>query len=275
MKNLLLSFFFLMITSSVIKGANDHHAIGARATALGHSSISFKDLWSIVNNQAGMAFIDRPTLGVSYEERFMMKEMSLKTVAFILPTNRVGNFGFSYTHFGDSEFNEFRINVGYAMPLGEHFAMGLAFDYLGMSVSGSSESGHTGTVTGELGIMGEPIENLWLSAHAYNPFGVSISDYEYEEPIPTILSIGALYHFTEDVFFLAEVEKDIDYDTRVKAGIEYRAWDKLFLRGGITTNPTEFSGGIGVELQNFKADLAFYKHQYLGYTPSISLSYAF
>lgn len=273
-KLLLLPLVFLLALSS-IRAVNDHYSIGARATALGHSSISFKDLWAIANNQAGIAFIDKPTLGVSYEERFQLKEMSLKTVAFVLPTNKVGNFGVSYTHFGDTEFNEIRINVGYAMTLGEHFAMGLAFDYLGLSVSGKSESGNTGMVTAELGIMGEPIENLWLSAHAYNPFGVKISNDEYEENIPTLLRLGAMYNFTEELLFVTEVEKDIDFDTRMKFGIEYVMWEKLTVRGGVATNPTEYSGGVGVSLRNFKADLAFYKHQYLGYTPSIALSYAF
>lgn len=275
MKKILLTFFSICFVLSWAQAANDNYNIGAQSTALGKNSISFRDLWAIANNQAGIAFIERPTLGVAYEERFRMKEMRLKTVAFVYPTNRVGNFGISYTHFGDSEYNEIRINFGYAMKLSEHFAMGLAFDYLGMSVAASSEGGSTGTVTGELGVMGEPVKNLWLSIHAYNPFGVKISNYEYEEDIPTLLRLGALYHFTEALFFVAELEKDIDYATRVKAGIAYTLSEKFIFRGGIATNPTEYSGGFGIALQNFHADLAFYKHHYLGYTPSVALSYTF
>ncbi|PID88519.1 MAG: hypothetical protein CSB03_00940, partial [Bacteroidia bacterium] len=143
------------------------------------------------------------------------------------------------------------------------------------SVSGASEGGSAGTVTGEVGIMAEPLENLWLSVHAYNPFGVNINDYEYEEEIPTLYRLGVLYNFNKDLLFVAEVEKDIDKDTRVKAGIEYTFLDKFIFRGGVSTNPTEYSGGFGLILKNFHVDLAFYKHQYLGYTPSVALSYAF
>lgn len=272
-KGILFLFFFAFC--SVVFAAGDNYNIGARATALGQSGVNFRDLWAIVNNQSGIAFLERPTLAVAYEERFRTKEMSLKTVAFVLPTNRVGNFGISYTHFGDEEYNETRINLGYAMKLGEHFAMGLAFDYLGMSVLGTSGKGNTGTVTGELGIMGEPVENLWISAHAYNPFGVRISNYEYEEEIPTLLRLGALYYFNEALFFVAEIEKDIDHDVRVKAGIEYTFLEKFIFRGGVATQPTEYSAGFGLSLKSFQVDLAFYKHQYLGYTPSVALSYTF
>ncbi len=275
MKKLTLFVVFAITFTTALHATDDFCNLGARATGLGHSSISFRDLWSVVNNQAGIAFIERPTLGISYEERFRMKEMSIKTVAFAMPTNRIGNFGVSYTHFGDSEYNETRINFAYGRMLGKHFAMGLAFDYLGFSVSGASEGGSTGTVTGELGIMAEPLENLWISVHAYNPFGVNVSNYEYEEEIPTLYRLGVLYHFNEELLFVAEVEKDIDKDTRVKTGIEYRFLDKFIFRGGISTNPTEYSGGFGLVLNKFRADLAFYKHQYLGYTPSVSLSYDF
>lgn len=269
---ILLSFALYLPTASAIDNLEGQ---GAQGIGLGQASISLQDLWSIVNNQAGIAFVDDISLGVSYEERFRMKEMGLKTVALIFPTNRIGNFGMSYTHFGDADYNETRLNIGYARKLGEHFAMGLAFDYLEMSVSGSAESGSTGTFTGELGIMGEPLENLWLSAHIYNPFSIRINDYEFKERIPTLLRLGLLYNFTEQLFFVAEIEKDMDYDARVKAGISYTFLNKFIFRGGVATQPTEYSAGFGLLLQNFHVDLACYHHQYLGYTPSIAISYNF
>lgn len=267
---IVLCLFYLSFSWAIT-----HTKVGAKAIGVGQSGVNFKDLWAITNNQAGIAFLKRPTLGISYEERFHMKELSLKTVAFALPTNKIGNFGVSFTHFGDSEYSESRINLAYGRMLGEHFVMGLAFDYIGMSVGGTSETGSVGTVTGELGIMAEPIRNLWLSAHIYNPFGIDISNDEYEERLPILLRFGALYHFNEELLFVTEIEKDIDYDTRVKAGVEYTFLGKFIFRGGIATKPTEYSAGFGLKLKKIQADLAFYKHQYLGYTPSVAISYAF
>ncbi len=275
MKKISILMFLCICSLSAAFAGNTLSNSGARAVALGQSSISFRDLWAVANNQAGIAFLRRPVLGVAYEERFRMKEMSLKTVAFALPTNRIGNFGASFTYFGDTEYNESRINLAYGRMLGKHFAMGLAFDYIGMSVEGKSASGSDGTITGELGIMAEPFENLWLSAHIYNPFGVKISDARYEEKLPTLLRFGVSYYFDKDLLFVTEIEKDKEHDMRVKAGVEYTVLGKFIFRGGIATKPTEYSGGFGLHLKDFRIDLAFYKHQYLGYTPSVGMSYTF
>ncbi len=274
MKKLIIVSVFSMFVATVW-ATNTYTATGAKAIGIGQSAVNFQDLWAIMNNQAGMAFLSRPTLGVSYEERFHMKELSLKTVAFVLPTNRVGNFGVSYTHFGDSAYSESRINLGYARKLGDHFAMGLAFDYLAISVEGSAEVGTADAFTAELGIMGEPVQNLWLSLHTYNPFGVTIRNYEYEEKLPTLFRLGALYHFSEELLAVVELEKDVDYKARFKAGVEYVFMDKFVFRTGIATNPTEYSGGVGILLKKLKIQFAFYKHQYLGYTPSVAISYSF
>ncbi|MBS9767486.1 MAG: hypothetical protein KGV44_08090 [Flavobacteriaceae bacterium] len=274
-KKIVSLLFLLNCVVSVSWAVNFYSNTGARSVAMGQSSSSFRDLWSVANNQAGLAFIKRPTLGISYEQRFRMKEMGVKTVAFALPTNRIGNFGISYTYFGDTQYNESRINFAYGRMLGKRFAIGLAFDYFGMSVEGNSQVADANAVTGELGIMAQPIENLWLSAHAYNPFGVNISNGEYEEKLPVLLRFGALYSFSDALSLVAEVEKDIDYKTRIKTGVEYTFLDKFIVRGGIATQPTEYSGGLGGRLNNLRLDLSFYKHQYLGYTPSVALVYHF
>lgn len=275
MKKLLWGIVVVFLLSSKGYASNDNYNIGARATAMGHTSVVFNDLWSVANNQAGMAFVKRPVVGIAYEERFMKTELGLKTVAVVLPTRRLGSFGISYTHFGDSDYNETRINFGYAMKLGRKFSVGLAFNYLGMSVSAPSEGGSTGTVTGELGVMASPVENLWFSAHIFNPLGISINNYQYEEEIPVLLRLGVLYYFDKDILIAAEVEKDIDFATRVKSGVEYTLKEKFIFRAGIATHPTEYSAGIGFFFNMLRLDLGFYKHQYLGYTPSISLAYSF
>ncbi|PID89069.1 MAG: hypothetical protein CSB01_03960 [Bacteroidia bacterium] len=268
---LLLLYCFVSVAFAVDFYSNT----GARSVALGQSSSCFRDVWSVVNNQAGLAFIANPTLGIFYEERFGMKEMSVKSVAFALPTNRVGNFGVSFTYFGDKYYNESRINLGYGRMLGKHFAIGLAFDYFAMSVEGNSQVADARALTGEVGVMVEPIENLWISAHAYNPFGVNITNGEYEEKLPVLLRLGAMYSFEKDLLFVVELEKELDYKMRLKTGVEYTFLEQFVVRGGVATNPTEFSGGIGVKLQRFNLDLSFYRHQYLGYTPAVALVYAF
>jgi len=72
-----------------------------------------------------------------------------------------------------------------------------------------------------------------------------------------------------------ESEKDIDQSAIFKTGIEYHVIEKLFVRGGIATNPTYSTVGFGLKLKQFDIDFATNYHQQLGYTPQFSLTYHF
>lgn len=74
---------------------------------------------------------------------------------------------------------------------------------------------------------------------------------------------------------LAEAEKDIDHPARIKAGIEYQIADVLHLRGGVATNPSQYSFGVGLNVQHLKIDIASSYHQILGFTPGLSVNYVF
>ncbi len=267
-----LSFFALLFLLAPCFAANNKHNVGARSTAMGHTSATLKDLWSVRNNQAGMAFLEQPIFGIAYENRFNLQELSLKSAAIVLPTQS-GNFGLAYTHLGDDIYSESSINLGYARMFGERFAAGISLDYLRLSVSGVPEAGSTGAFTGALGIMGEPLDNFWIAAHLYNPFGVKLESYEYEEEVPTIMSLGLSYLFDDLILLTTEVEKDIEEDARFKAGVEYKFISQLCFRAGIASNPSEYSAGVGFNIKDFFGDVGFFKHQYLGFTPSFTLAY--
>jgi len=70
----------------------------------------------------------------------------------------------------------------------------------------------------------------------------------------------------EDINFMLDIEKDTRYTASVKAGIEYSLYDMIDLRAGIGTEPTRFSGGIGIYYSMFGIDYGFYNHQDLGLT---------
>ena len=74
----------------------------------------------------------------------------------------------------------------------------------------------------------------------------------------------------------AEIEKDSDRNPIIKGGIEYLLHPSLAIRLGASTNPSLISFGIGYRLSsNFKIDVASSYHQNLGFTPGLSIQYAF
>ena len=91
------------------------------------------------------------------------------------------------------------------------------------------------------------------------------------------MRLGLAYHFEERLFLGVETEKDLDVAKAwYKFGLEYRLIDYIYVRTGISVQDyVQHSFGVGFNMHNFQADLAFSFQQFVGYTPSFSLRYAF
>ena len=253
--------------------AGDHNSpAGARSAALGNASVAHKEVWSAFHNQAGLAFLKVPTIGISHESRFMLSELSVNAAAFALPTKESGTFALSVSYFGYKLYNEQKVGLAYAKTFGEKFSAGIQFDYLGTSIA--EGYGTQSAFTVEAGIQALLAKNLWLGAHVYNPVKAKLSDFN-DEKIASLLKLGLNYTFSDKVNIAVETEKDLDADAIIKAGIEYHPVKQFFLRGGISTDPLLSSFGFGLVLQNFMIDIASSYHQDLGFSPHLSLVYSF
>jgi hypothetical protein len=87
------------------------------------------------------------------------------------------------------------------------------------------------------------------------------------------MRLGTKFSVSEKVLFLAEAEKNVDYNIRFKTGIEYLPLDNFYVRGGFATAPIEFSFGLGYEFSGkYKLDLGSAYHQVLGWSPNFSFT---
>ncbi len=253
--------------------AGDHNPpAGARAAALGNSAVTYKDIWASFHNQAGLAFLKEPVAGISHEQRFMLNELSSNAAAFALPTKELGTFALSVSYFGYKLYNEQKIGLAYAKNFGDKISAGVQFDYLGTSIS--EGYGSKAAFTVEAGFQALLVKDLWIGVHVYNPTQVKLSDY-YNEKIPSLLTLGLNYSFSDKVNISVETEKDLDADAIIRGALEYHPVKQFYLRGGIASDPLLSSFGFGLELQNFVIDLAASYHQDLGFSPVISIAYSF
>jgi hypothetical protein len=190
-----------------------------------------------------------------------------------IPTGS-GTFGISYSYFGYPVYHESKFGLAFGKAFHERFSFGLQLDYLNTYIN--NELGNSGTVAIEAGIMAEPVDNLMLGFHVYNPTGATIPKMR-QEKIPVIMRLGLGYQFGERLFLGIETEKDLDIDKALyKTGLEYRVIEYIYARLGIRVQEyVEHSFGIGFELLNIHASLAFSYRQLVGYTPYFSLHYVF
>jgi hypothetical protein len=245
--------------------------IGARALGVSGATLTYTDVWSQYHNQAGLAYLKGINIGVGFQNEFLVKELSTKSLAFALPL-KSGVWGLNYYYFGYPKFNENKVGLAFARSLGKRIAVGIQLDYIYTHIEG--EYGNNGIPLGEIGILAEPIDNLLIGAHLNNVWRTKRGDIS-DEYFPTIFKIGASYHLYQKALLSIEFEKDLDLDPVFKTGLEFELIEKLYFRAGIATNPNIFSFGLGYSFAYLKADLAFSKHPVLGYSQGISFVYFF
>lgn len=258
---------FNLFQISFAQVGND--AVGARGNALGGYTTTLTDIWSANNNQAGLGFHQNISGGIYYENRFLLKETSYKSGAFVYPL-KSGALGASVSSFGYQLYNQTQIGFSYGQHFGEKIAVGVQLNYLNTSLS--ENYGQKSAFTGAIGLIAKMTEELSMGVHIYNPTKAKLADFDNER-IPTTMRLGLDYKFSEKVMVVIETEKDIDFSPVVKVGVEYHIIEVLYLRGGISTNPTLSSFGFGLKMKEFQLNVNASFHQTLGLTPGISLVY--
>ncbi len=261
----------LFIITSISYAGHDNYPVGARQAGMSNATVMCSDIWSLWHNQAGLAYLKSTSIGMYYDNRYIVPEYAYKAFGLAVPTKR-GVLGMSFSYFGYNQYNEKKIGLAYAKSFGEKFSAGLQLDYLNTYIS--QDYGSSGTVVVELGVLSQPVKNLFIAAHVYNPTRSSMASYQ-DERIPTIYRFGIGYKMGDKSFIGAEIEKELEFEPRIKAGIEYKLIDNFFLRTGISLKPVSNSFGIGYKLKGLILDIAFTTNKELGITPHVSMIYSF
>jgi len=270
---MLKKIFFILLTLLFLNSyaQNGYFEVGSKQAGMGNTGVSYCDIWSVNRNQAGLIELKKPTLALNYENRFSLKELGLKSVAFAYPTSS-GTFALDFNQFGYNAFTENNIGIAFAKSLGGKFSLGVKFDYFNTKIA--ENYGNKGAFLAEFGVLAQPINHLFIGGHIYNLNKAKIAMYNNEH-LPTFISFGISYEFSEKVLCAVETEKDIEYKSTFKIGMEYKFFDNLFIRAGVENNPNQLSFGIGYSSNKLKADLSFSTHQVLGISSHIGVCYTF
>lgn len=225
---------------------------GGRSKGLGGASIGMFDFWSAIKNNAGLASYEDPALGISYENRFLINELSTNHVGAILPFH-YGVFGLSMSYYGFDLFNKKKIGLAFARNYGKRFSAGLQFDYIGIRLG--NEYGRKDIFTFEIGSTFLVNKKLSVGIHLFNPHNSKISE-QYHERYPAVIRFGIKYCISERIISVLEFEKISNYNPLYRIGLEYNPSGKVFLRTGISSNPFQNSFGAGFKLGNLIIDIA-------------------
>lgn len=260
--------FFSILFLSRFSFAQYQFESGARQSGMSGSGVIVSDIWSSYHNQAGLADLSGFTAGLFYSNIFNLNDLKETSFAVAIPVEKYGTAGLNYSYSGNPASNFSKFGLAYAKRLGKRITAGIQIDYLRFV---QLNYGNSGTAVGEIGFTAEPIKNLFIGAHVFNPWRAKLSG--TDEYINSVLRIGAGYYFTKKVLFTAETEKDIDKPIVFRAGTEYNLIAGLYLRGGVALNPTKYSFGLGYSYKGITADVAYISHNILGYYFQFGLGY--
>ncbi len=269
--SLVLAIIYSLLSNWSFSG-NDNLPIGSRSAAVSNASLTYKDVWSLWQNQAGIASLKEVSTGAFYENRFLLPELAIKAIGIAIPFKKWGAFGVSYTEFGNNLYKEQKLGLCFAKSFGDIFSFGLQLDYLNTFIGNGY--GSNNAIAAEIGIQAQVLPELIIAGHLFNPSRAKLAT-TYDERIPSILKIGLAYTFSDKAIWSLESEKDITQEANFKSGIEYHAVKHFYLRCGISSNPVAYSFGIGLIEKNFKFDFSETIYQQLNGSPSISLMYLF
>ncbi len=209
--------------------------------------------WSLFNNPGGLSKIKNTMATFTYEAHPSFTPFNRMASSLAIPS-KFGVSAFGFYRFGDDLYNEQIISAAFANQLGLA-SLGLKVNYVQYHAEGF---GTIGIFTFCFGGIAQLTPALSVGANILNIYQPTISQ-DSDEKVPTILTIGIGFKFSETLFVSTEIEKDLDHRVLTKAGLEYTIHKKLIARTGINLNPNAGFAGVGFKPKKFNLD---YGYQY-------------
>ncbi|MCK9399917.1 MAG: hypothetical protein M0Q51_07995 [Bacteroidales bacterium] len=244
-------------------------AAGARSASLAGVSAGLEDAWAVANNPAGLARYNHISLATNAEQRYLMKELGYYAIAASIPAGK-GCLGIFTIFSGYQAFIDQKVSLGYGRQFGEHVLTGISLVYVFQKAGGEAPPLHQ--VSYELGTIIVLSKKVNLAFATFNPFQLYYKSKD-NATLPAILKLGMSFQYSPALFIHAECEKDLDLSPCLKIGMEYIFRDIFFIRGGIRIFPASYSFGTGLRHNRLLFEFSSAYHQYLGFTPQISLQY--
>jgi hypothetical protein len=246
-------------------------AVGARSISLAGISAGLEDAWAVVNNPAGLARFDHLSLATSLERRYLLEELGYYAIAASIPAGK-GSIGISTMFSGYQSFIDQKFTLCYGKQFGENILSGISMVYIFQKAGNKTSPVHQASY--ELGAIIILSKKVSLAFATFNPFQLYYKSKDYAT-LPSIFKLGLTVQYSHVFFIYSEIEKDLESSPCFKIGMEYIARKVFYIRGGIRMFPVSCSFGAAIRQQRFLFEFSSSWHQYLGFTPQVSLQYDF
>lgn len=244
---------------------------GARSMSLANASVAISDAWSFHHNPGALARLGETAVGLSYENRYLLKELQSQGLVFVHPLKK-GVISAGAQYYGFQVYRTMRVGAGYSMQLADRLFVGIQLNYGQIRIE---RYGAKNTVTAEFGVLAAVSKKVWLGCSVFNIGRNRLHAYQ-DERFKTCMRLGLSYSISEKVKTMLEVMKEVGKPIRLKAALEYGFGEQLQFRTGSAFNPLEIAFGCGYRLKNnLQLDLGSGWQQVPGWSPHVGFTFTF
>lgn len=232
---------------------------GATATSAG--------IYSLTENQGGLAFCRQTALAINYSDRYLLSELATQSLGTIMPIGKA-TAGLSVSYFGSKPLNESCFSLAYGRQLVKWLGAGIKMNYHHLSIEAIDEK--ASAITGEIGIQAF-IQGLCIGFHIKNPTNsrfVTLNNDELYSGVKAGISYAKTNHFK----IASQFNWDNFNERNIAFSGEYWFLKSLSLRAGLKiAEIPSYSFGTGIKHHKFTLDLGFEHHTVLGISAAVSI----
>jgi hypothetical protein len=236
--------------------------------SLSKATVTSSGIYSLIENQGGLAFCRETTLAINYSNRYLLNDLASQTLGTIMPLGKA-TAGICVSYFGAKPLNKSCFSLAYGRRLVRWLGAGIRMNYHHLSIEAIDE--RASAITGEIGIQAFPSEKLCIGIHVNNPTNSRFATLNNDE-LYSGLKAGISYAETNYFRIASQFNWDNFNERNLAFAGEYWLLKAFAIRGGvkIDKNPS-YSFGTGIKYHKFKIDLGFERHTVLGISAAVSI----
>jgi hypothetical protein len=261
---LLLGVLFLCLSA----GAQENSSGDAYTFSISGSGAALSNLFSVNNNQAGLAFYRKTAFAINYSNKYFIPELAAQSAIGTLSIGQ-GTIGASIFHFGAKSLHESKYSLAYGRKLFKWLGAGIEMNYQRFEVEAVSQNGST--ISGNIGLQAILKEGLVFGLQLENPTNSRFTNSE-NYVLYSGLKTGISYSIPASFLITSQLDWDRFQKIAFIAGGEYWLIKNFSVRFGIKLidNPG-FSFGTGIIYRRIAFDFGFERHPVLGLSTSFSI----
>jgi len=268
MKLALVILCWIFSNLNVVHAVFEDQEIDPKSSSLGNAYLSLSDNSnSVFLNPAGLSFLSKAQAYLGYSNAYGLAELSQTSLSLAHP-KKFWALGLGLSVFGKADFYQEKIGViSGAYKFRDKFAIGLSLKYLILTTTANYPD--LKAVSLDVGFRYRVIEKVELGGVVKNFNQPKLAG----DKIPLNYNLSLAYLPMREIALFVGYYDESDFKSQIRIGQETFLNKNLAIRLGFQFQPSRYSLGLGINLEKFKLDYAYFNHPVLDVTHKVGLTW--